>query len=172
MAVRIDDSKRLSRRARDAAFHALTTLARDGQAAIGVGQASVAEIDRLNILVATMLAMRRALAALAPKPAFALIDGNRLPEALPCPAEAIVRGDERELVIAAASIVAKVARDRLMAELDLRHPGYGWERNMGYGTEEHRRALVGFGATAHHRLSFAPLRTCGYVAETSQESVI
>jgi ribonuclease HII len=124
---------------------------------LGVGAASVAEIDALNVLEATMLAMRRALDRLRLVPALALVDGNRAP-LLACPARAIVKGDGRSLSIAAASIVAKVTRDRLMARLARAHPGFGWERNAGYGTAEHRAALARHGPTPHHRRSFAPIR--------------
>ena len=146
------DSKQLSKPARTALE--VEILAR---AKVGVGLASVAEIDDLNILQATMLAMQRAVAALPEAPAHALVDGNRTP-ALPCSAEAIVKGDARCAAISAASIVAKTARDRLMAELAKAHPGYGWERNAGYGTAEHRAALSRLGVTAHHRRSFRPVR--------------
>jgi ribonuclease HII len=151
----IDDSKKLApaRRRRIAADLAAV-------AAVGLGQASVAEIDRLNILKASLLAMRRAFDDLAlglgRMPAVALVDGNRLPD-LPCAARAVVGGDGRSLSIAAASIVAKVARDALMAELARAHPQYGWERNAGYGTPEHLRALTQFGATPHHRITFTPI---------------
>jgi ribonuclease HII len=151
----IDDSKKLApaRRRRIAADLAAV-------AAVGLGQASVAEIDRLNILRASLLAMRRAFDDLAlglgRMPAVALVDGNRLPD-LPCAARAVVGGDGRSLSIAAASIVAKVARDALMAELARAHPQYGWERNAGYGTPEHLRALTQFGATPHHRITFTPI---------------
>jgi ribonuclease HII len=148
----IADSKRLSapRRA------ALAELIR-ASAAIGIGIASVEEIDTLNILRATELAMRRAAEALARTPDAALIDGNRVPAGLPCAARAIVGGDASCLSIAAASIVAKVTRDRLMDALAARHPGYGWERNRGYGTAEHLAALAALGVTPHHRRSFAPI---------------
>ena len=124
---------------------------------IGAKPLTSEEIDKINILQATMLAMRRAVEALDLPPAFALIDGNRLP-ALACPARAIVKGDGRVLSIAAASIVAKVTRDRIMTELARAHPGFGWERNRGYGTAEHLNALKRLGATPHHRRSFAPIR--------------
>jgi ribonuclease HII len=152
LAGAIDDSKRLAPARRAELAAALERVAR-----IGLGQASPAEIDRLNILEATFLAMRRAVAALgAPPPDHALVDGNRAPN-LACPATALVGGDARCLSIAAASIVAKVRRDRLMATLAERHPGYGWERNAGYGTQEHLAALARLGATPHHRRSFAPV---------------
>jgi ribonuclease HII len=147
----IADSKTLSRARREALYDALVDCAR-----LGVGIASVAEIDRLNILAATMLAMRRAVDDLGVVPGHVLVDGNRLPE-LPCPATAVVRGDARCVSIAAASIVAKVTRDRIMADLARAHPGFGWERNAGYGTAEHRAALDALGVTPHHRRSFAPV---------------
>ena len=149
--VGVTDSKRLSRGRREALFAALRASAR-----IGVGAASVAEIDRLNILEATLIAMRRAVDDLGVPPAHALVDGNRAPE-LSCPATAVVGGDARSLSIAAASIVAKVTRDRIMARLARRYPGFGWERNAGYGTPEHRAALARLGVTPHHRRSFAPI---------------
>lgn len=148
----IDDSKKLSPARREAAFAAILEAG-----AVGTGEASVAEIDRLNILQATMLAMQRAVAALAVPPAAALVDGNRAP-VLPCPAHPLVGGDRLSLSIAAASIVAKVTRDRLMARLAADHPGYGWERNAGYGTAAHRAALAALGPTPHHRRTFAPVR--------------
>ena len=100
--------------------------------------------------------MQRALAALAEAPDWALVDGNRLPD-LPCPARAVIGGDGLSLSIAAASIVAKVTRDRCMARLARRYPGFGWERNAGYGTVQHRGALAGLGVTPHHRKSYAPI---------------
>ncbi len=147
----VTDSKQLSRARREALFAALRASAR-----IGVGAASVAEIDRLNILAATLVAMGRAVDDLGVAPAHVLIDGNRTPE-LACPATAVVGGDARSLSIAAASIVAKVTRDRIMARLARRYPGFGWERNAGYGTPEHRSALDRLGVTPHHRRSFAPV---------------
>lgn len=147
----INDSKALSRVRRETIFTALQTCA-----VIGVGQADVGEIERLNILGAAMLAMTRAVEDLGVVPDHALIDGNRIPD-LPCPATALVGGDRRSLSIAAASIIAKVTRDRLMARLAADHPGYGWERNAGYGTAEHRAALDKLGITVHHRRLFAPI---------------
>ena len=148
----LDDSKKLTAARREALFAALTDHAR-----IGVGIATVAEIDRINILQATLAAMARAVDALgAPPPDHALVDGNRPPR-LACPVECVVKGDGRSLSIAAASIVAKVTRDRIMAELAAAHPGYGWERNAGYGTAEHSAALDRIGPTPHHRRSFKPV---------------
>ena len=152
LAATIADSKTLSRARREHLYRALMAEAR-----IGLGAASVAEIDRHNILAASLRAMARALAALGTLPDLALVDGNRAP-ALACPVRTVVRGDGRSLSIAAASIVAKVTRDRAMAALARHYPGFGWERNAGYGTAEHRRALARLGPTPHHRRSFAPIR--------------
>jgi len=148
----LDDSKKLKKSIREALFADLEAVAD-----IGVGIATPSEIDALNILQATMLAMQRAVAGLASVPATALVDGNRAPD-LPCKVETVVKGDARSLSIAAASIVAKVTRDRMMSELSAKHPGYGWERNAGYGTKEHQNALSQFGVTPAHRQSFAPIR--------------
>lgn len=149
----IDDSKKLNPAARETLFDLI-----DGAARTGVGVASVEEIDSLNVLEATMTAMARAVADLgAPPPDLALIDGNRTPS-LVCPARAIVRGDALSLSIAAASIIAKVSRDRMMVALDARYPGYGWARNAGYGTAEHQAALAALGVTPAHRRSFRPIR--------------
>jgi ribonuclease HII len=131
---------------------------------VGIGQASVEEIDRLNILRAAHLAMERAVAALATPPDIALIDGNLVPAALGCPGRALVRGDALSLSVAAASIVAKVTRDRIMVDLAQQHPGYGWERNMGYPSPAHRAALERLGPTPHHRRSFRPVHNILYQA--------
>lgn len=151
------DSKRLSAKRRATLAAALRDCAD-----IAIGRAEVEEIAALNILQASHLAMRRAFDGLAGPPDHALIDGNRLPADLPCRAEAIIGGDARSVSIAAASIVAKVARDALMTELAAAHPGYGWERNAGYPTSEHRRALLDMGPTPHHRRSFRTLRNMLY----------
>jgi len=153
----IRDSKKLSRARREALFD---EIRRNSNWATGT--ASVAEIDSINILQATFLAMRRALANLAVVPGYALVDGNRLPPGLECPAETLVKGDDRALSIAAASIIAKVTRDRLMAELAHEHPGYGWESNAGYGTPAHLDALKRLGPTPHHRVSFKPVHNILY----------
>jgi ribonuclease HII len=145
------DSKTLGRRRREALSDAIAETA-----LVGIGEASVEEIDSLNILGATMAAMRAAVLALAEAPDAVLVDGDRAP-VLPCPVETVVKGDARSLSIAAASIVAKVRRDAIMARLAARHPGYGWERNAGYGTAEHRAALHRLGVTVHHRRSFRPV---------------
>ena len=148
----LDDSKALSAEAR---AHYLTVLRR--VAIIGIGAASVGEIDRINILQASMLAMARAVGRLARQPDVALIDGNRAPK-LACRAVTLVKGDAISLSIAAASVVAKETRDRAMVQLDARYPGYGWARNAGYPTAAHRAALGVIGLTRHHRRSFGPVR--------------
>ena len=130
-----------------------------GAARIGIGAASVAEIDRLNILQASLLAMRRAVLRLGCLPDLALVDGNRAPD-LPCPAETIVDGDALVPAISAASIVAKVTRDRLMRRLAGRYPGYGWDTNVGYATALHRAALRHLGPCRHHRRSFVTVQGC------------
>jgi len=122
----------------------------------GIGVASVAEIDSINILQASFLAMARAVEALGVAPDAALVDGKLKPR-LPCPMQAVIEGDGRSLSIAAASIIAKVHRDSLMEGLALRHPGYGWEQNRGYGTPDHRAALARQGPCAEHRRSFRPV---------------
>ena len=148
----ITDSKLLRAERRAALQPAILACA---DAAVGI--ASVAEIDSMNILQATLLAMRRAVVGLGCPLELALVDGNRAPQ-LPCAVRTVVGGDRASLSIAAASIVAKVTRDRLMASLAADHPGYGWERNAGYGTAEHQAGLARLGPTAHHRRSFAPIR--------------
>lgn len=153
----LNDSKKLSAGKREALFDVI--LAR---AQVGIGEASVAEIDSANILSATYLAMCRAVAALPLPPAHALVDGNRLPPGLICPAQAIVKGDGRSLSIAAASIVAKVTRDRIMVSLAQQFPGYGWEKNAGYGVKAHAEALKKLGVTPHHRASFKPIHNILY----------
>jgi ribonuclease HII len=149
----INDSKKLTAGKREALFAEIMA-----NATIGVGHASVEEIDELNILGATKLAMRRAVEALGVTPVIALVDGNRAP-ALPCPVQTVIGGDAKSLSIAAASIIAKVTRDRIMTELAAKHPGYGWERNSGYGTAQHQKGLAELGVTEHHRKSFKPIRT-------------
>jgi len=153
LAAALDDSKKLKPEARAELFARLGDCAE-----VAVGVAEVAEIDAVNILQATMNAMARAVDGLAVSPDFVLVDGNRTPDLGGRAVETAVKGDGRSLSIAAASIVAKVTRDRLMAELAREHPGYGWESNAGYGTAAHQAALARLGVTPHHRRSFAPIR--------------
>jgi ribonuclease HII len=150
---RINDSKKLTPARRERLYdviyqHALT---------VGIGIVDAAEIDRINILQASLQAMTMAVHNLAPRPDYLLIDGT-FPIFLDLPQQPIPKGDALSISIAAASIIAKVTRDRTMVELAGAHPGYGWERNAGYGTAEHRTALVRLGPTPHHRLSFRPVR--------------
>ena len=150
----LTDSKKLTEAKREH-FHGLLHALPGVR--IGIGSASVAEIDSLNILRATHLAMRRAVLDLGdPPPGHVLVDGLPV-RGLPCPSTAIVKGDAQSLLIAAASVVAKVTRDHLMAELDARYPGYGFAANKGYGTAEHLEALRRLGVSPVHRRSFAPV---------------
>lgn len=156
----LTDSKKLSEARREALYCEIKTKA----LAYGIGWASPDEIDRLNVREATFLAMQRAIAIMGLVPDQILVDGNALPEALPCPAHAIVKGDLSEPAISAASILAKVARDRAMVELANRFPGYGLRRHKGYGTSEHAEALELLGPSRCHRMSFAPVRRAAAAA--------
>jgi ribonuclease HII len=148
----IDDSKALPPDEREAIHAELPRCA-----IIGIGAASVAEIERFNILRASLLAMRRAVLKLGITPDAALVDGNQKPP-LPCPVRTVVDGDAKSLSIAAASIAAKVTRDALMRDLALRYAGYGWERNAGYPTPDHKAAIRTLGLTPHHRRKFGFVR--------------
>ena len=149
----INDSKKLGPKARIRLLEEIKASAK-----VSVAHASVEEIDRLNILRASLLAMERAVAGLRGTPCHVLVDGKVVPGALGCEATAIVKGDARSLSIAAASIMAKVTRDRIMEDLAREYPGYGWERNAGYPTKAHRDALAELGVTPHHRRSFKTVR--------------
>ncbi|WP_169544572.1 ribonuclease HII [Sneathiella aquimaris] len=148
----LQDSKKISKNRREALYETLMACAN-----VGIGEATVQEVDQLNILQATFLAMKRAVTALNITPDFALVDGNRDPK-LGIPTQLVVKGDSISVSIAAASIVAKVTRDRKMCALAKQYPHYGWEKNAGYGTAEHRKGLSLFGVTPQHRRSFAPIR--------------
>lgn len=154
LADLLDDSKKLTADQRQTAYAALHA---SGRVDIAVGAASVAEISRINILRATMLAMHRAVSRLSALPDLALVDGNQ-PPALPCPVQCVIGGDATSLSIAAASIVAKVVRDRAMARLAVRLPQYGWLSNVGYGTAAHRAAITLHGPSRHHRPTFGAVR--------------
>ena len=156
----IDDSKAIPAKAREAIYARLQKVA-----VIGVGMASVEEIDSLNIYWARMLAMTRAVDALGVDPAMVLVDGNRCPK-WERPSVAIVGGDAKCRSIAAASIIAKVTRDRMMLDYSRDYPGYGWETNQGYPTPTHKRALRELGPTPLHRRSFAPVRQLNLALES------
>ena len=156
----LNDSKRLTSARRSALAEELWNHAN-----VALGVASVEEIDRLNILHASMLAMERAVEGLPDRCDHALVDGNRVPPALQGRAAAVVGGDALCLSISAASIVAKIWRDQLMVDLAQQHPGYGWERNAGYPTKEHQVALRNLGVTPHHRRSFRPVHNILYQAK-------
>jgi ribonuclease HII len=153
LRAELDDSKKLSADEREE----FALMIRQCAIRIGVGAASVREIERINILQATFVAMRRALLRLGLMPDIALIDGNQ-PPPLPCAVKTVIGGDGLSLSIAAASVIAKTTRDKLMRALALRYDGYGWTTNVGYATEEHRAAILSLGPTQHHRMSFAPLQ--------------
>ena len=154
LAELLDDSKKLTAEQRNAAYAALFA---SGLAEIAVGAASVAEISRINILRASLLAMRRAVARLPTLPDLALIDGN-MKAGMPCPERCIIGGDALCISIAAASIVAKVVRDRLMTRLSVRYAEYGWHSNAGYSTPPHRAAISLHGPCRHHRPTFGAVR--------------
>lgn len=149
----LTDSKKLSAKKREAFFDQI----RDKALAWHIAECSVEEIDRLNIYHATMLAMQRAVAGLSPGAEFVLVDGNRCPE-LPCEAMPVVKGDLRHPAISAASILAKVYRDRQMAQLEETYPGYGFAQHKGYPTRQHLAALEALGPTPEHRRSFKPVQ--------------
>ncbi|MBF9048552.1 ribonuclease HII [Roseobacter sp. HKCCD9010] len=155
----LNDSKKVPQAKREVLFDALHQVAQ-----VSIGWADIDEIDALNIRGASLLAMRRAVEGLPRLPSHALIDGNTVPPDMPCAATTLIKGDARSLSIAAASIVAKVARDRVMVALAQQHPGYGWERNAGYGTAEHLAALRDLGVTPAHRRSFKPVHNILYQA--------
>jgi ribonuclease HII len=156
LSGKLDDSKQLTPEDRNIAFAALRAHAQLGHLIIGVGAASAGEIDKINILQATFLAMRRAVTRLPARPDMILVDGDRPPPGIGCGVRTLIGGDGLSLSIAAASIIAKVVRDRAMWRLANRYPGFGWDSNVGYGTPPHLQGLAEQGPTRHHRLSFAP----------------
>ena len=153
----LNDSKKLTAKARDRLGAEIAARAQ-----VSIAHATVTEIDQLNILRASHLAMERAVAGLPQQPDFLLIDGNMIPAGLTCPARAIVKGDARSVSISAASIMAKICRDQIMVDLAQQHPGYGWETNAGYPTKSHKDALQNLGVTPHHRRSFKPVHNILY----------
>jgi ribonuclease HII len=148
----MNDSKKLTAKRREALYDQILAVAD-----VSIASCSVEEIDEINILQASLRAMERAVAGLKSQADYVLVDGNKIPAAFGLNAEAIVKGDARSLSISAASIVAKTWRDRLMVDLAQQYPGYGWEKNAGYGTKLHMEGLAKFGVTPHHRRSFKPI---------------
>jgi len=153
----LNDSKKMTAKKRDALYDEILA-----KADCCIAHATVQEIDEINILRASHLAMTRAIAGLTKAPDHILIDGNMIPRGLTTSAQAVVKGDGRSLSIAAASIIAKVTRDRIMGDLAIEFPGYGWEKNAGYGTKQHLEALRALGVTPHHRRSFKPIHNILY----------
>jgi len=153
----LNDSKKLTAKIREYLFQQIVQ-----SADVSIAHVSVTEIDRINILQASLFAMENAVAGLSKPADFVLIDGNKTPKSLNCPCEAIIKGDAKSSSIAAASIVAKVTRDRMMVALSQQFPGYGWETNAGYGTKQHQEGLKALGVTAHHRRSFKPIHNMLY----------
>ena len=158
----LNDSKVLTAKRREQLFDLIMDSAQ-----VSCVHVEVTEIDQVNILQATFRAMERAVSHL-PIPNHILVDGNKLPPNLPSQATAIVKGDAKSASIAAASIIAKVTRDRLMSDLSEAFPGYGWEKNAGYGTKMHQLGLLNHGVTPHHRRSFKPIHNILYSASTSK----
>lgn len=154
----LDDSKKLSATKREKLYQCLLKEQDLGKIHIGIGQATCREIDELNILQATFLAMQRAAKELSILPPFAIIDGNQKPKIFPCEVKTVIKGDAKSLSISAASIVAKVYRDRLMQNLAKEYPNYAFEKNAGYGTALHISALKQYGITPEHRLSYKPIK--------------
>lgn len=154
----MDDSKKLSAKKREKLYLKLREEEQKGKVIIGIGEASAQEIDEINILQATFLAMKRATSALKINPEFAIIDGNQTPKNFPCQTKTVIKGDAKCMSIAAASIVAKVYRDHLMADLAKKYPHYAFEKNAGYGTALHIDGLKQYGITPEHRKSYKPIQ--------------
>lgn len=154
----LNDSKKLSKTKREKLYALLREAEKQGQVAIGVGEATPAEIDQYNILQATFMAMRRAVANVSQQPDFAIIDGNRAPKDFAIPTKTVIKGDAKSYSISAASIVAKVYRDREMEQLAQKYPYYGFEHNAGYGTKDHIEGLKKYGIIPEHRKSYKPIK--------------
>lgn len=154
----LDDSKKLSAAKRDKLYEELFVAQSEGKLIIGIGEASAKEIDEHNILQATFLAMKRAVDKLGVVPDMAIVDGNQMPKNFPCQCRTVIKGDARSMSIAAASIAAKVYRDRLMCDLAKKYPYYGFDKNAGYGTALHQKGLTEYGICEEHRRSYKPIR--------------
>ena len=158
LLAHLNDSKKISAKMRESLFALIKEESLKGNLVFGIGQASAQEIDEINILEATFLAMKRAVQNLGLKPDMALIDGNRVPKNFVCPTKCVISGDALSYSISAASIAAKVWRDHLMQDMALKYPGYGFEKNAGYGTKEHIEGLKKYGVTPEHRKSYKPIK--------------
>lgn len=154
----LNDSKKLSKKKREMLYDLLLKEKEKGNMLLGIGEATAQEIDEINILNASFLAMRRALSASGCQPDLVLVDGNREPKNFGFPVKAIIKGDAKSYSISAASILAKVYRDRLMTDMAKKYSGYGFEKNAGYGTKAHIEGLKKFGVTPEHRRSYAPVK--------------
>ncbi len=155
----LDDSKKITPKKRETLYEKLFEAQDKGQVLIGIGQAQAQEIDEMNILQATFLAMKRAVEGLGQIPDYAIIDGNHKPKDFPCQSMTLIKGDARSYSVAAASIAAKVFRDRMMKDLALRYPYYGFEKNAGYGTKDHIEGIKAFGIIdGVHRKSYRPIQ--------------
>ncbi|MCM1324973.1 MAG: ribonuclease HII [Acetobacter sp.] len=154
----LNDSKKLSKKKREMLYNLLWEEQRKGTMKLGIGQASAQEIDDVNILNASFLAMKRAVEVAGVKPQLVLVDGNREPKNFGFQTKAVIKGDAKSYSISAASILAKVYRDRLMEDMAQKYPGYGFEKNAGYGTKAHIEGLKQFGVTPEHRKSYAPIK--------------
>jgi len=158
LLAHLNDSKKLSFKRREELYALIEKEADAGNLCYAIGLASAKEIDQINILQASFLAMQRAVEGLPVKPDIALIDGNRLPQDFSCKAKCIIKGDALSYSISAASVMAKVYRDHLMCEMSIKYPGYGFEKNAGYGTKDHIEGLKKYGITPEHRLSYKPIK--------------
>lgn len=154
----LNDSKKLSKKKREMLYELLQEEQKKGTMLLGIGEASAQEIDEINILNASFLAMKRAITAAGATPSLVLVDGNREPKNFGFKTKAVVKGDAKSYSISAASILAKVYRDRLLEEMAKKYPGYGFEKNAGYGTKAHIEGLKQFGVTPEHRKSYAPIK--------------
>lgn len=154
----IDDSKKLTAIKREKLFIKIFEEEKEGKLAVGIGESSVAEIDELNILQATFLAMNRAVLSLKIKPEIAIIDGNQKPKNFCCNTQTVIGGDAKSISIAAASIIAKVHRDKIMKDLSLKYPHYSFEKNAGYGTQAHIEGLKAHGICSEHRKTYKPIK--------------
>ncbi len=154
----LNDSKKLSKKKREMLYELLLSEKEKGNMLLGIGEATAKEIDEINILNASFLAMKRAVVEARVQPTLILVDGNREPKDFGFPVKAVVKGDAKSYSISAASILAKVYRDRLMEDMAKQYPGYGFEKNAGYGTKAHVDGLKQFGVTPEHRRSYAPVK--------------